>query len=123
MSFLIDPPLLLGAGAGIEGYIADKKKALIIEETIAAGFVFASVSLYLNARWTKPIWKACGAESGRDWMINSGVFHFKTEELSNKAHVIAAVLFASYPLWIHLGRKIGGKLITSNSKFGTALLG
>ncbi|MCL4313383.1 MAG: hypothetical protein M1131_04505 [Actinobacteria bacterium] len=122
MSFLIDPPVLFGTGVGIESYIADRKKALMTEGVIATGFVITSISLYLDAKWTKPIWKVCGAKSGRDWMLNSGVFKFNTDKVSNKVHVVAAVLFASYPFWIHLGRKVGSKFITENSRLGNALL-
>ena len=122
MSFLIDPPVLFGAGAGIEGCIADRKKALMTEGVIAAGFIITSISLYLDAKWTKPIWKACGAKSGRDWMLNSGIFNFDADRVSNKVHALAAVLFVSYPFWIHLGRKAGSKFITGNSRLGRALL-
>jgi hypothetical protein len=45
----------------------------------------------------------CGAESGRDWMINSGVFNFDHENVDTKGHVIAALLFATYPVWLKVG--------------------
>ena len=38
-----------------------------------AVFWGVSIPLYLNRRWTRPLWRACRARSGRDWMINSGV--------------------------------------------------
>jgi len=43
--------------------------------------VFWGVSalLYLNRGWTRPIWRACLATSGRDWMLNSGVLGLDAE--------------------------------------------
>jgi hypothetical protein len=70
-----------------------------------AGFWGTSVSLYLDRAWTRPIWKACRARSGRDWMLNSGVFGFRYEHPSTATHAISAALFASYPVWLWLGHR------------------
>ncbi|MCL4422021.1 MAG: hypothetical protein M1115_02425 [Actinobacteria bacterium] len=105
MSFLIDPPLLVGTGAAIESSVDDPKLATRLELGVLVVFLLTSVSLYLNLRWTEWLWRMCGAQSGRDWMVNSGVLKLDHEHLSPKAHTVSAAIFATYPLWIHLGRK------------------
>jgi hypothetical protein len=72
-----------------------------------AVFWGVSVPLYLNARWTRPIWRACRADSGRDWMINSGVLRLEHRRLSARAHALAAAIFATYPVWLWLGLRHG----------------
>jgi hypothetical protein len=66
-----------------------------------------SVSLYLNKRWTNPIARACGAEDGRDWMLNSGVLHLDHRNAGRATHAVSALLFATYPLWLYLGWRRG----------------
>jgi hypothetical protein len=51
----------------------------------------------------------CGAESGRDWMLNSGVFKLDHEKVSPKTHLASAAIFATYPIWLRMGRKLGAK--------------
>ena len=72
-----------------------------------AGFWGTSVSLYLDKRWTAPIWRACRARSGRDWMLNSGVFRFDDRHAGTTTHAVSAALFASYPVWLWLGHRHG----------------
>ena len=82
-SFLIDPFLLLGLGVLYTGLLRldrsgrDQRPVRII---LGAGtvvvFWIVSVSLYLDLGWIRWMWELCGAQSGRDWMLNSGVFHF-----------------------------------------------
>ena len=69
-----------------------------------AAFWAVSISLYLNRRWTQPIWQACRADDGRDWMLNSGVCA-STTAAPGAAHARGrrAALFATYPLWLWLG--------------------
>jgi hypothetical protein len=74
--------------------------------TIAV-FWGASVSFHLNRRWTKPIWEACRAEDGRDWMLNSGVFRADHRHAGVATHAASAALLASYPLWLWLGWRHG----------------
>ena len=62
-----------------------------------------SVGMYLDQGWTRPMWRLCRAESGRDWMLNSGVFRFQWRRRSRRTDVVAAVIFATYPLWLWLG--------------------
>jgi len=106
MSFLIDPPLLMGTGAVIDKITTDEETARRLEQLTIAGFLATSVSLYFNAPWTRWIADMCKAESGRDWMLNSGVFKFDHEKVTPRTHVVSAAIFATYPLWLHLGRKL-----------------
>ena len=110
MSFLVDPPLLVASGAIIETVAPDEPTARRLEGAVLATFVVTSVSLYANARWTRWLAKLCRAQSGRDWMLNSGVFHFDHEDAGLPTHVLSAAIFATYPLWIRLGRRVSGWL-------------
>jgi len=116
-SFLIDGPWLLSVG-WILGKILnkfvededDKKKAKFwLSFATIAIFYITSISLYFNMEWTRWIWEMCGAESGRDWMINSGVFNFDHENMTTKGHVIAGLIFATYPIWLKAGFKFAGE--------------
>jgi hypothetical protein len=70
-------------------------------------FWLVSVSLYLNKRWTDPIAKACKAEDGRDWMLNSGVLKLDHRSAGPRTHTVAALIFLTYPLWLWLGYRRG----------------
>ena len=107
MSFLVDPALLVADGFVIGRISPNDGVARILEATAIAGFLATSVSLYLDAEWTRPLWEACRAKSGRDWMVNSGVFHLEYEKPTAKGHAIAAAIFATYPLWLRLGILLG----------------
>jgi hypothetical protein len=104
MSFLIDGPWLYANGRAIARATHDPKP-------LAAGtmalFWGVSIPLYLDQRWTRPIWKACRAKSGRDWMVNSGVLRIDTRKLSTRGHAVSAAIFATYPLWLWLGIRHG----------------
>jgi hypothetical protein len=104
MSFLIDPPLLVASGAAIEMLAPSDTAADLAEVAVLGVFLGTSMSLYMNAPWTEPIWRLCGANSGRDWMINSGVLHIDCEEPTHEMNTAAALIFATYPLWLRLGR-------------------
>ncbi|MFL5825786.1 MAG: hypothetical protein ACJ76V_04625 [Thermoleophilaceae bacterium] len=110
MSFLIDAPWLYAKGAayarlapeGAQGNVARAAAA-----TTIAGFWAVSVSLYLNAKWTKPLWESCGAKSGRDFMINSGVLRLDHKRKDPAMHLAAGAVFATYPLWLLAGYRRG----------------
>ena len=110
-SFLIDGPWLLSIGwvlAKITRRFSPseekrKKANQGLSLTTLAIFYITSISLYFNLEWTRWIWEMCKAESGRDWMINSGVFHFDHENVTPKGHAIGAAIFATYPLWLKAG--------------------
>ncbi len=110
MSFLIDPPWLYATGrlygAAAPEHLQGRTAAALGAATMA-GFWGTSVSLYLDRAWTRPIWRACRARSGRDWMLNSGVFRFAYERPSTATHAFSAALFASYPVWLWLGHRHG----------------
>jgi len=109
MSFLIDPPLLVGTGALIERISEGEDTARKLEKLTIAGFLATSISLYLNAPWTRWIADMCKADSGRDWMLNSGVFKLDHEEVSSRTHLACAAIFATYPVWLRMGRKLASK--------------
>jgi hypothetical protein len=110
VSFLIDPPWLYANGrayAKLAPEPAQGRTAALAGAATIAGFWAVSVSLYLNRRWTKPIWEACRADDGRDWMLNSGVLRFDHERATTRTHAASAALFASYPLFLWLGWRHG----------------
>ena len=101
MSFLIDPPWLYANGR-ILARLPERPAKVAAGATIGV-FLATSISLYLNRRWTRPIWKACRAQDGRDWMLNSGVFRFDHERAGPGTHAVSAALFVTYPVWLWLG--------------------
>ncbi|MCO5315251.1 MAG: hypothetical protein M9938_03690 [Solirubrobacterales bacterium] len=110
MSFLVDSPWLYGIGKAYAERTEEpenEEKALKLGAATIAAFWGLSVPLYLNQRWTTPVWKACLARSGRDWMVNSGVLRIDPEEIGPRGHAVAAGLFATYPLWLWLGYRHG----------------
>jgi hypothetical protein len=108
VSFLIDPPLLYASGRAYAELTPDDPALdpLVGAATMAV-FWGVSVSLYLNRRWTKPIWWLCRARSGRDWMLNSGVLKLDVDRAGPPTHAISAALFASYPVWLAMGMRAG----------------
>ena len=106
MSFLIDGPWLYANGRALAKAAPPEKRAPLAAATLAV-FLVTSVSLYLDARWTRPIWRACRARSGRDWMINSGVLNVDADAVGARGHAISAAIFATYPLWLWLGLRQG----------------
>lgn len=106
MSFLVDPPLLVAAGAAIERAVGRERTKRRLAVAVLALFLGTSISLWRNAPWTDRLARACGAESGRDWMINSGVLHLEHDEVTARTQALAALLFATYPLWLRLGRRL-----------------
>ena len=108
MSFLIDPPWLYATGRLYGAKAPDSAQgaaATALGTATMAVFWGTSVSLYLDRRWTAPIWKACRARSGRDWMLNSGVFRFQYKRNGMTTHALSAAIFATYPLWLWLGHR------------------
>ena len=103
MSFLIDGPWLYANGRAI----ARTDHPTELAAGTMAVFWGVSIPLYLNRRWTRPIWRACRASSGRDWMINSGVLKVDADTVSTRGHAISAAIFATYPLWLWLGLRHG----------------
>ena len=111
MSFLIDPALLYAGGRAYDALAPEEARTPARDAAVTAGtmalFWGVSVGLYLDQGWTKPVWKLCRAQSGRDWMLNSGVFRFDWRRPSRRTHATAAAIFATYPLWLWLGLRRG----------------
>jgi hypothetical protein len=105
MSFLIDPPWLYANGRALAKL--EPRPAAAAGAATIAGFWAVSVSLYLNKRWTHRIATACRAESGRDWMLNSGILRLDHERAGPRTHAVSAAIFATYPLWLYLGYRDG----------------
>jgi hypothetical protein len=106
MSFLIDPPWLYANGRLLAERVPPPQRDRLAAATLGV-FLITSVSLYLDARWTKPIWRLCRARSGRDWMLNSGVFRLDPDRADTPTHLVSGALFATYPLWLWLGLRHG----------------
>jgi hypothetical protein len=108
MSFLVDPPWLAANGYLIAKVSPNNETVQrALELAVDATFFAVSIPLYLNAEWTEPVWKPTGAESGRDWMINSRVFRFDHEKPTWRTHAVSAAIFATYPIWLRLGLVLG----------------
>jgi hypothetical protein len=103
VSFLIDPPWLYAGGRAIAAVAPDDRAAAALGAASMGVFWGVSIPLYLDAGWTRPIWRACRARSGRDWMLNSGVLRLDHRRPSRRTHAVSAAVFASYPLWLWLG--------------------
>jgi hypothetical protein len=110
MSFLLDPPLLVAAGATIEASGLPKPAKRALKGATLATFVGVSCALYLEKPWVRWFWRALGARSGRDWMLNSGVFSFRYQDNGWPTHVLAVLMFASYPVYLLLGSRLGARL-------------
>ena len=103
MSFLIDPPWLYANGRVLARAAPEPRTAALTGAATMAAFYGVSMSLYLNRRWTHPLARACRAESGRDWMLNSGILRLDHERPGTRTHAVSAAIFATYPLWLWLG--------------------
>lgn len=108
MSFLVDPPMLVAFGAA-SSLLPDERSRKAAERVVLVTFLGTSIGLYLNARPTRWLWELCRAESGRDWMLNSGVTHFEHRRSRPGVHVLAAALFAIYPFWYRLGARLAAR--------------
>ena len=110
-SFLIDGPWLLSIGWLLgkitRRFVPDENRRRKINRALSlttlASFYATSISLYFNLEWTRWIWEMCKADSGRDWMINSGVFHFDHENVTPAGHAVSAAIFSTYPVWLKAG--------------------
>lgn len=109
MSFLVDPPWLAANGYLIGRTLPNRKLQTAAEVATLAAFVGTSIALYRNEEWTRPLWEACKAESGRDWMLNSGVTAFEHERPSESTNRLAAAIFALYPVFLRWGVERGRK--------------
>jgi hypothetical protein len=129
MSFLFDPFLLVACGAIIVLlrnrllYRATRRATKILGLATLILFWFAAGSLYLNLGWFDWLWRGLwSATSGRDFMINSGVFHFEYLNTAGLIDAVAVLLFALYPVWLYCGVFIG-KLLFGRHERQTGIVG
>ena len=114
MTFLIDPALLI-----IFGYVSfvignalkGKTKFPISNALVIFSFctiIFTSSSLYLNLGYMNFFWLPFvpAVSSGRDLMINSGIFSFESINTAGLIDALAFLQIAIYPIWIYLGVKL-----------------
>jgi hypothetical protein len=111
MSFLIDPPLLYSTGQAY-GRLTRRAPENRARDATAGSACIAlfwgvSIALYLDRRWTRPVWRMCRAASGRDWMLNSGVLRLDWRKAGLRTHQVSAAIFATYPVWLWLGFRAG----------------
>jgi hypothetical protein len=109
MSFLIDPPLLYSGGRTYERITREMKPSRTRDAAVGAAYMAVfwgiSIGLYLDQGWTRPVWRMCRAQSGRDWMLNSGVLRIDWRKAGRRTHRLSAAIFATYPLWLWLGMR------------------
>ncbi len=70
-------------------------------------FFAGSFGLYNNVPGLGFLWRPFRARNGRDFMWNSGAFSLDTNELDWPAHAAAGAIFATYPMFLKLGRALG----------------
>ena len=106
MSFLLDPPLLVASGALIERHVPPDRRD-VAEAAVLGVFFGGSFGLYNNVPGLGLLWRPFRARNGRDFMWNSGVFGVNTAKGGWPLHATAAAIFATYPLFIKVGRRFG----------------
>ncbi|MEE2854327.1 MAG: hypothetical protein VX424_16950 [Actinomycetota bacterium] len=106
MSFLLDPPLLMASGALIERHVPPDRRD-VAEAAVLGIFFGGSFGLYHDVPGLGLLWRPFRARNGRDFMWNSGVFGVDTAKAGWPLHAAAAAIFATYPLFIKIGRRFG----------------
>ncbi|MHA7664125.1 hypothetical protein [Mycolicibacterium sp. HS_4_1] len=106
MSFLFDPPMLVVSGVLIERKVPQEDRDAA-EAAVLGMFFGGSFGLYHNVPGLGILWRPFGAQCGRDFMWNSGVFNRNTGDLGWRMHALAATIFATYPFFLKLGRRFG----------------
>ncbi len=110
MSFLLDPPLLFASGVLIERVLPRERREVAEAATLGV-FFGGSFGLYNNVPGLGVLWRPFRARNGRDFMWNSGIFGVNagvnTKEADWPLHAAAGGIFATYPFFLKLGRKLG----------------
>jgi hypothetical protein len=106
VSFVLDPPLLVASGAAIERAGLDEATARKLRAGTVATFVGVSLALYANAPGLRAIWGPFGSRSGREFMLTSGLARVDEDAMTPARHAAALSLFAAYPAWLALGRRL-----------------
>lgn len=110
MSFLIDPPLLFLNGEAYARLAPEEAQGAVAKVAGAATvalFWVVSVALYFDREWPRRLAVAFRARDGRDFMVNSGVLRIDSRRAGRGMHVAAALIFATYPLWLLAGWRHG----------------
>jgi hypothetical protein len=106
MSFLVDPTLLFVDGEAYARAMPESAQGgaakLIGGATVAAALA-VGIGSYLDQPWAKPLWKPFGAKSGTAFMLGWPLSHGSRHRRSARTDAVAALIFASYPLWWWLG--------------------
>lgn len=100
MSFLTDPSLLYANGqayARLAPESAQGGAAKLAAGATLAVFVATGVGLLRDHPWTRPLSRAFGYRSGREFMFG---FPFPGRDLPD---AVAVAAFATYPVWLWLG--------------------
>jgi hypothetical protein len=100
VSFLTDPALLYANGRAYAELAPERAQGLTAK--VAAGatlatFLATGVALLADHAWTRPLTRALGYRSGRQFMFG---FPFPGRDLPD---AVAAAAFATYPVWLWLG--------------------
>jgi hypothetical protein len=106
MSFALDLPLLVASGVLIERNVGSDRRD-VAEAAVLGVFFGGSFGLYNNVPGLGVLWRPFRARNGRDFMWNSGVFGVNTAEAGWPLHAAAGAIFATYPFFIKLGRRLG----------------
>jgi hypothetical protein len=114
LTFLIDPPLLIFFGfiTYSIGELCVNRTRLPVSQILAVfsvcTIIFTSSTLYLNLWFMNWFWQPFYpvVSSGRDLMINSGIFNFESENTTGLIDTLAFIQIALYPLWTYIGVKL-----------------
>jgi hypothetical protein len=106
VSLLADPPLLFANGVAY-ARLAPGRTPRAAAVAVIALFWGVSIPLYVNAAWTRPLWPFLPGRDGRDFMVNFPGLRVDTKRIGPRTHVLAALVFATYPAWLWLGWKHG----------------
>jgi hypothetical protein len=106
MSLPVDPILLLADGEAYARTLPESAQggAAKLVGGLTVGFALvAGVASYLEADWVGGYWRQLGAKTGPDFMLAWPLAHGKRRRRTPRTDAIAAVGFATYPLWWWLG--------------------
>ncbi len=123
-SFLLDPLLLLFTGWCVSLLLSRQRvhiRPVVMKGTVIVTLIVywgTSVSLYFDLEWTRWLWEMCGAETGRDWMLNSGIFHFDYRHPTWLTHLLSFLIFLTYPIWILWGLAVGTPDLKDGQELG-----
>jgi hypothetical protein len=103
VSFLTDPSLLYANGqayARLAPESAQGSTAKVAGAATVAAFVATGVGLLRDHPWTRPLSRAFGYRSGREFMFG---FPLPAPPARDFPDAVAVAAFATYPLWLWLG--------------------